>query len=150
MKIGTASTLTLTGNLTINSGGTTTSDGAILVSGGVSAAISGTGLITTGGAGTIVIRTNASTDTLTLNTNIASATTGGLTKNGAGVLVINATNAQSGATTINEGTVRLLGTGRLSAADQVLDLRQGATLDLNGLSTGTAINAFNGAVYSLW
>ncbi len=68
-----------------------------------------------------------------------------LTKNGLGTLTLSATNAQTGSTEINEGTVRLAGSGRLSAANQPLNLRQGATLDLNGVSSGTAVGAFNGS-----
>lgn len=147
LKIDTAQTLTLTGKLTINLGAAAT-EGNILVTGGVSAAIgtSNGSLISSGvGAGTIVIRTDAAGDTLTLNTNFQSEMTGGFTKNGLGKLVINAVNAQTGATTINEGTVQLSGSGRLSASSVALDLRQGAVLDLNGVNSGVAIGALNGA-----
>ncbi len=139
----TTDTLTLTGNLSVNTGAVV-NDGGILQTGGT-ATIGGSGLISTGGAGTLVIRVNAATDVLNLNTNLGSSMTGGFTKNGLGKLVINAVNAQTGATTINEGTVQLAGSGRLSAANVATVLRQGATLDLNGLSTDVAIGAFNGA-----
>ena len=147
LKIDTAQTLTLTGKLTINLGAAAT-EGNILVTGGVSAAIgtSNGSLISSGvGAGTIVIRTDAAGDTLTLNTNFQSEMTGGFTKNGLGKLVINAVNAQTGATTINEGTVQLSGTGRLSGTSIATVIRQGAILDLNGVSSGVAIGSLDGA-----
>lgn len=140
----TTANLTLAGNLTL-------STGALLQTGG-SATIDGTAsgkLIVGGAAGTnIAIRVNGASDTLTLtsNVNIGSVQTGGLTKNGAGTLVIAGTNAQTGATTINEGTVQLSGaSARLSASSVATVLRQGATLDLNGQSTGVAIGSFDGA-----
>lgn len=136
--------LTLAGNLTLNLG-------ALLQTGG-SAQIDGTvsGRLILGAlpATNIAIRVNGASDTLTLtsNVNIGSAQTGVFTKNGAGTLVIAGTNAQTGATTINEGTVRLSGTSaRLSASSVATILRQGATLDLNGQSTGVAIGSFDGA-----
>jgi autotransporter-associated beta strand protein len=135
--------LTLAGNLTL-------STGALLQTGG-SATIDGTAARLILGAlpaTNIAIRVNDASDTLTLasTVNIGSAQTGGFTKNGAGTLIIAGTNAQTGATTINEGTVMLSGAAaRLSATSIATVLRQGATLDLNGQSTGVAIGSFDGA-----
>jgi autotransporter-associated beta strand protein len=149
LKISGAQTLTLSGNLTVNLGGAA-NDGGILQTGG-SSTITGNDAtvrnLTTGGAGAIVIRVDGPSDVLTLSSTVImpAATTGGLTKNGQGTLVLAGANLQTGITSINEGTVQLSGAGRLSGASQQLDLRQGATLDLNGVSTGTATNAFNGA-----
>ncbi|MGV3661362.1 MAG: beta strand repeat-containing protein [Prosthecobacter sp.] len=140
----TTADLTLDGNLTLNTG-------ALLQTGG-SAKIDGTAagrtILGAAAATNIVIRVNNLSDTLTLTSNVSigSTQTGGFTKNGAGTLVIAGTNAQTGATTINEGTVRLSGTAaRLSATSVATVLRQGATLDLNGQSTGVAIGSFDGA-----
>lgn len=142
IKLSAATTLTANALVTLQTAAN--SPGGILLSGG-GATINGTTGITTGGTGDLVIRTDLSTDTLTLGAPITSTTTGGLTKSGAGTLVISATNNQTGATNLNEGTIRLSGTGRLSAANVNLNIRQGATLDLNGVGSGTAIAALQGA-----
>jgi autotransporter-associated beta strand protein len=136
LKLDGSQSLGMTGNLTITTGG-------LLQTGGTGA-ISGTG-ITTGGANSLAVRVDQSVDVLNLSAPITSTTTGGLTKNGAGTLVISGANAQTGATTINEGTLRLDTGGVLSAANQNLALRQAGTLDLNGISTGTSVAAFNGS-----
>ncbi len=140
----TTNNITLAGLLTVNTGGAA-NDGGILAAG--SSTIAGTG-ITSGGAGTLVFRSNLAANVLTLNAPITATTTGGFTKNGAGVLIIGGANAQSGAIAINEGTVRLgasgvLSAGGASAAD--LAIRQGAVLDLNGVSSGTAIRSLDGS-----
>lgn len=146
----TVSTIKMTSGTTLNNTGVVTiqtaagSPGGILVSGG-SATISGSG-ITSGGTGDLVIRTDLGTDSLTISAPLTNGTSGGLTKVGLGTLILSsASNAQTGATNINEGTVQLSGTGRLSGANATMNLRQGATLDLNGVSSGTAIGQFNGA-----
>jgi autotransporter-associated beta strand protein len=135
---------------TLNAGFTTTINngagtaGGILVSGSTGALITGGTGITTGGAGTLAVRVDGVSDQLTIASVLTSGTTGGLTKNGAGTLILSGTNAQTGATNINEGTVRLSGTGRLSGANVTTNIRSGATLDLNGVGSGTAIGQFNG------
>ncbi len=126
--------------------------GGILVTGGASQfTISGGTGITSGGTADIVFRTDTAGDSIVLNTPITSTTTGGFTKNGLGTLFLGAANAESGTVTINEGIVRLTGTGTLGVTNVGLTIRQGGTLDLNGVSVGTdvlgtnSINAFNGA-----
>lgn len=137
-----ARSLTLSGGstLTVRTGAAGT-HGGILATGGASSINGGTGL-TTGGAGTLVFRVNGASDTLTVNSLLTSGTTGGLTKNGAGTLILTAANAQTGTIQINEGTIQLSGTGRLGAAADLV-IRQGATLDLNGVTPSTVTNAFN-------
>ena len=137
--------LTLTGGtLTLNNGGTTVATtGGILVTGSQSIISGGLG-ITTGGAGDLVVRVDQLNDSLTLSTPVTNTTTGGITKSGLGLLILNAVNAQTGTTTINEGTLQLLGaTSTLGSANDALTIRQNATLDLNGVSA--AAGAFNGA-----
>ncbi|MCY2973152.1 MAG: autotransporter-associated beta strand repeat-containing protein [Planctomycetota bacterium] len=135
-------TLTLSGNLVVSTGG-------ILQSGGTASILSDSAtsrLIQGGAAGTnVAIRVNLDTDVLNLGSaanpvNISSTTTAGLTKNGAGELVVFGTNAQTGTTTINEGTVELNGTNaRLAAlAGTNTVVRQNAFLEFN---TGVAYAA---------
>lgn len=140
--------LSVTALLTINSDGVGTI-GGILATGG-SSTISGTGTVTSGGVGALAIRVNETSDILYLNTPVASSTTGGLTKTGAGTLVIGATNAQTGTTNLLEGTIQLAAGGRLSADSVNLTMRQGTVLDLNGVSiartlTTSSISIFNGS-----
>lgn len=143
-------TLTLSGNLVVSTGG-------ILQSGGTATIQSDSAtprlINQTGTAATnLAIRVNGDTDVLNLGTltnpvNIGSFTTGGLTKNGAGTLNIFGTNAQTGTTNINEGTVSLSGAAsRLSATSAALVIRQGATLELNGTTSANAtVGALDGA-----
>ncbi len=78
----------------------------------------------------------------TLPATLADNVSGGLTKTGAGVLRVAATNDYTGATRICAGTVRLLGDGVFSAESAlVLD---GGTLDLNGHSQTFADITCNG------
>jgi autotransporter-associated beta strand protein len=135
------------GLLTINVGGNTS--GGILQTGG-SSFINGTG-VTTAGSGDLVVRVDASGDTLNLVAPITSTTTGGLTKNGLGTLVLSGANNQSGTVTVNEGTLQMATGGLLGATNIGLTVRQGATFDLNGINVGTigsgnnSVNALNGA-----
>ena len=143
-------TLTLGGNLIVSTGG-------ILQSGGTANILSDSGtsrLIQGGVAATnVAIRVNLVADVLNLGNatnpvNISNITTGGLTKNGAGTLVVFGTNAQTGTTTINEGKVSLNGAAaRLSATTASLVVRQGATLELlTGVTAANAVvNAVDGA-----
>lgn len=143
-------TLTLSGNFVVSTGG-------ILQSGGTATIQSDNAtprLINQTGtaARNVAIRVDGSSDVLNLGTltnpvNIGSFTTGGLTKNGAGTLDIFGTNAQTGTTNINEGTVRLSGAaGRISATSANLVIRQGATLELNGTTGANAtVAALDGA-----
>jgi len=132
-------TLAASQTLTINNGANT--PGAILVTGGASSVLisGGTG-ITSGGTGDLVFRVDGTGDTLTLNTPITATTTGGFTKLGQGTLIVGAANANTTAAfvNINEGKVKLNPGAKLGADSVDVNLRQGATLDLNGVNLGTA------------
>jgi autotransporter-associated beta strand protein len=145
LRLGANLTMSPNSILTVNTGGVA-NDGGILAAANSTIATSGTGGITSGGGGTLVFAAPTGV-TLTLNAPIMSTSTGGFTKNGAGVLIFGAANAQTGASTINEGVVRLATGGALSGASTTTDLaiRQGATLDVNGVSTGTSIRSLNGS-----
>jgi len=96
-------------------------------------------------AGDLVVRVDTGSQ-LTLSAPIAVTTTGGLTKNGAGTLVIGAINAQTGITSIKRRLpCNCDGRGASARTVRVWSIRQGGTLDLNGVNTGTAIGGFQGA-----
>lgn len=142
LKFNGAQTLTLnTGaTLTVRTGAANT-DGAILATGGASTITGGTG-ISTGGSGSLTIYVNGVSDSLTLNTILTSGTTGGLTKSGAGTLVLAQNNALTGTVSLNEGTIQLSGSGDLGGGN-ALTMRQGTIFDLNGVTPASNINAFN-------
>jgi autotransporter-associated beta strand protein len=135
------STLKVSGSntLTIDAGQSLTlSGGGLLATGGTSSLTGGTLAL---GSQILVARVNLLTDVLTVESIITG--TGGLTKSGAGTLVISGASSMTGTTEIAEGTVRLSGSGVLSGVNVTTNIRQGAILDLNGVSTGTAIGQFN-------
>lgn len=125
-------------NTTLATGATLTiSDGGILKAGNNTATISGGTGLTTGGNVELVIRTDQSSDLLTINSSILSTSTGGLTKSGAGTLVLAGTNGYTGLTTVNAGTLRILGTEALGAGGVVLN---GGTLELRAGTTSPGAN----------
>ncbi len=137
------STLKINGGhtLTLNGGQTLTLAGFGLLATGGSSAITGGTSLTVGGTATLVVRVDGGADLLRIETPLVGFS-GGLTKSGAGTLVLAGANTQTGTVTIAEGTVRLSDSGTLGAA-AALTMRQGATYDLNGVTPSTNINAFN-------
>jgi autotransporter-associated beta strand protein len=130
-------------NYTMSSG-TLTVPG-ILKSGGGSSTISG-GTAVTGGTGVeLVIRTDASSDLLTVSTPVTG--TGALTKSGAGTLTLSSsTNAYTGATAVNGGTLEIgsggtLGSGTYTGAIAIAD---GATFKYNSSAGQTLSGAISG------
>jgi len=129
LKLAGAQTLTLNGLLTNGTGG-------VLFDNSTGAAtITGTGAL--GASATeVIITTNGTTpaNALTIN-NLISGGAGSLTKAGTGLLVITGANAFTGSVNINAGTLRLSGSsaaiGTAQTGSTFLNLRQGATLDLN-------------------
>lgn len=141
LKINGAQDLTMTGLLTIRTAGTSNASGGIILTGG-SGSISGTG-VSTGGSGALVINVDGGANTLTLNAPMTSTTTGGFTKVGEGTLILAAANAQTGTVSINDGTVQLSGVGRLAASNVSVTVRQGGTIDLNGVTPSGSTNSWN-------
>lgn len=130
---------------TLASGATlTVSTGGILKAGTGTATLSGGTGITTGGNVELVIRADVSGDVLNINSDILATTTGGLTKSGAGTVVLGGTNSYLGTTTVNAGTLRILGAQALGSGNVVLN---GGTLDLR--ANGTQPGSNNGTPESL-
>ena len=137
-------------SLTLNGSGTPAGDGALTGSG----AAGFTGPITLGSATTIGVGNAA---TLTLSDGIAGGATAGLTKAGAGTLVLNGAGTYSGGTSIQAGTVTAgnataLGTGVTTVATgstlniDGVTLTSPAALSLEGSLIGVGSAAYNGAV----
>jgi fibronectin-binding autotransporter adhesin len=117
-------TLTIDGgyNFTLGSGQVLTlNDGGLLKTGGNSATMSG-GTLTTGGSKSLTIHTDEASDVMTISSAIGSMS-GGITKQGAGTLVLNGTSTYSGATTITNGTLDI--TGNSSGAGGTYNVEDG-------------------------
>src|SRR5207253_3249962 len=85
-----------------------------------------------------------SANALTVNSTLANATAGSVTKAGGSMLILTAANTYTGNTTINEGTIKLGGTttstlGTISTAGNVTTIRQAGTLDLNNSGASTLL-----------
>ena len=76
----------------------------------------GAGLMAATAGGEIVVRTDGPGDTLTIDTPIVNnASASALTKSGPGTLTLTGTNTYSGTTFINDGTLRVTGSGKLGS-----------------------------------
>ncbi|MDP2323297.1 MAG: autotransporter-associated beta strand repeat-containing protein, partial [Gammaproteobacteria bacterium] len=120
LQLGASSGISMSNNalLSIASGG-------LLVT--ANSSITGTGRLSTVSNVELIIHALAD---LNLGV-VVTGTSGGLTKSGAGVLTLGAGNTYTGATHVNQGTLKLTGDFSLSPG-QEMRVVQGAFLDLNG------------------
>lgn len=128
-----------------------TAIGGILFDNGTGAATIAGGSIVGSAANEIIVITGGaatgpavSTNSLTINSTIGAATASGLTKSGAGRLIIGGNNAYTGNNIINEGYLQLTGAtatlGVNSTAGNQIQIRQGAILDINAAGVSNTIN----------
>ena len=156
-------TLTLTG-ANEYTGGTTINAGAIAVSSDGGLGDASGGITFNGGALRFLASFNlASTRAITLNagggtidtgsfdTTISQAIggTGGLTKAGAGALILSAANGYSGATTISGGALVLTGAGSIAASTGVNLTDATAGFDVSGSSGAQTIQDLSGVADSI-
>lgn len=127
--------LTLSGDLIVTTGGILQSGGTATIQSNNSSArtIRGpaVGL-------SLAVRVDQASDVLNLGTASEPAiftvagTTAGVTKNGAGTLVLFGANTQTGAFNINEGVVRISGASARIGGGPSITIRQNAKLELDG------------------
>ena len=127
--------------------GTITTDGILRSGNGASPATTisgGTSITTTTAGADLVIRTDLANDALTITTPILVNGASGLTKSGAGTLVLGGANTYTGQTYVNGGTLSISSNANLG------DTTTAATLNLNGatLRTTASINMFLGQTFS--
>jgi autotransporter-associated beta strand protein len=151
LKINGANDLTLAGGQTLTVGvGAAPAGAGILLTGGSSTISGGTALAASAAGNDFAIRVNGSGNTLTINTPM-TVSTAGLTKSGNGTLTLGGANTFTGTVNVNEGTLKMAAGGLLGTTNIGLNVRQGATFDLNGVSLGSiasgsnSVNALNGA-----
>ncbi len=143
LKINGAHTLTLTGALSVRTG-TNNTDGSILATGGAST-ITGSTLSTNTVAATGSMSFRVDTGSTLTVESVMNNFSGGLTKSGEGILILAADNTNTGTVSINEGTIRLSGAGSDLGGAAALVIRDGAVLDLNGVTPTSNTNAFTNA-----
>ncbi|MCX5653888.1 MAG: autotransporter-associated beta strand repeat-containing protein, partial [Planctomycetota bacterium] len=123
-------------NYTQNASQTLTVPGIIKSGGGSVSTISGGDAVTAGTGIELVIRTDTSSDLLTISTPITD--TGALTKSGAGTLTLSAANSFTGSSYVNGGVLSVTDNNQLGVATSTPHLF-GGTLQTTGnfsLNTG--------------
>ncbi len=167
-----AGTLTLTGTANAYTGGTTINQGTVVINGGNGLPDAGAVAIT---GGTLQLNTNDTVGAVTLKNGVIAvngtgrfnltgtsfdlqngqvnanlAGTANLVKNGTGLVMLTGTNAYTGLTTINDGSLVVLGNGaRLPTATAVNITASGASLDFSGVTqTSSTIGSITGVAGS--
>lgn len=179
-SINVASTLTVNSGTTLalstfTLGATNAPTSVVLQNGGTASTISGTGVLTLGGNVTVnkitgtgvgatiscpVALTNAITRTFTVADETTTATdltvsgivstTGAITKDGAGTMVLSALNTYTGLTTVNAGLIRVQSNTALGTTAGTTTVTNGAAVEINGsglsiaepiILNGTGINS---------
>ncbi|MFG1359665.1 autotransporter domain-containing protein [Xanthobacter pseudotagetidis] len=139
-----AGTLALTGAGAIAASSALTADGTF----DISAKAAGVSLNSLSGAATGAIKLGANTLTVTQNADgdfagVISGT-GGLYKIGSEKLTLSGINSYSGATTISNGTLALVGDGSITSSSNVTVF---ATLDISGTTSGATIHTLSGSIF---
>ena len=140
LQLGAANRIVDTNAVTVNAGGTFNLNNFAETIGSLSGAGSvtlGTATLTTGDA------------TSTIFSGLMSGT-GGLTKQGAGMMTLSGANTYTGATTINAGTLQVAGGAAIADTSAVtLANVVGVTLDLNGTNETIGSLAGGGALAAM-
>jgi len=113
-------------------------DGGTLQYTGATASTDRNFTINAGKTATVEVTTN----TLTMSGG-ATATSGALTKIGAGTLILSGTNSYTGATTVSAGTLMLGNSSALSTGNLAVNA---GTLDLAGFNTATTLLSGSGTI----
>jgi len=130
------SSINLGGTLTINSGGILETAAV----GNNASTITG-GILATGNGQDLIITQNDTAGSLTIGSTIEGS--GGLTKAGAGELILSGTDIYYGPTSINGGTLALTGSTTLGSGS-ALNVSQGAIADLAGSSAAQTFTSITG------
>lgn len=141
----------LGGTLALQGAGSLGTTKALSISGGATFDISGASTFiheigTLSGGGNITLGSNRITANSNLDSTFSGTMSGagGLNKDGSGTLTLTGNNSFTGITGVSNGTLALVGPGRLSAASQVLLLNT-ASLDISGSSSSQAVGSILGS-----
>ncbi len=132
------------GTLALNGATVSLASDVLGMGGSSNYTISGAGGLTATSTSTLLTVTQIGSGTLSINSLINAAGTGGLTLAGGGTLVLGAANTYGGTTTVDAGTLQLGSSpaGSIKSGNALTTLA-GATFDINGngQTLGTVTNA---------
>ncbi|MEI6425707.1 MAG: autotransporter-associated beta strand repeat-containing protein, partial [Lentisphaerota bacterium] len=136
-------------NVTLAGGATLTINGILKSGNAAGGSITGGTGIQAGSGAELVVRTDQSSDTLTLSTPILANGTNALTKSGTGTLTLTSTNTYAGATYLNAGTLKLANqfaatnsTVTMAGGTLVFDSVAGTNFTFGGLAAASAGTSF--------